>query len=407
MMPEAPALESRQRLVSFGPFTFDPLNRLLFRAGAEVPLPPRVLGVLELLVSRAGEIVPRQELLDRVWKDAFVTDTSLAEAVSFLRQVLGDDPQAPRYVQTVHRRGYRFLAALGVAAVPPSPALEPDVARAKPSIARDLAPWSVAIVCAVLAASATWQWFRRPVPAPPPVVRFELRPAAGTAFDRRAPALAIAPDGRTVAWSACDTAGPACGVWVRHLDRLDAARLAGTDGAAAPFFSPDGRWIGFFADGKLKKIAAAGGAPTTLADAPVPGGASWNEDGRIVFAGSPAAGLALVSEQGGGVRVLTRPRADRGELRHAWPSWMPDGRGILFTVVGSPVADASGTLAVLPPAGGAWRALRAGVARAVPAGPGYLLFSTPADLQAQAIDDRTLTLAGAPDAVGEGVGAAP
>src|SRR5262245_32341227 len=95
--------------ISFGPFAFDRQGRLLWRDGAEVALPPRVLGVLELLIDRPGQVVARQELMDAVWKDAFVTDTSLAEAVSFLRQALGDDPQAPRYIQTVHRRGYRFL----------------------------------------------------------------------------------------------------------------------------------------------------------------------------------------------------------------------------------------------------------------------------------------------------------
>lgn len=96
--------------LSFGPFAFDRQSRLLWREGTEVALPPRVLGVLEVLLDRAGQVVARQDLLDGVWKDAFVTDTSLAEAVSFLRQALGDDPQAPTYIQTVHRRGYRFLA---------------------------------------------------------------------------------------------------------------------------------------------------------------------------------------------------------------------------------------------------------------------------------------------------------
>src|SRR3982750_1862970 len=96
--------------ISFGPFEFDRQSRLLSREGTEIALPPRVLGVLELLIERAGQVVARQDLLDGVWKDAFVTDTSLAEAVSFLRQALGDDPQAPTYIQTVHRRGYRFVA---------------------------------------------------------------------------------------------------------------------------------------------------------------------------------------------------------------------------------------------------------------------------------------------------------
>jgi len=107
--------------ISFGPFAFDPQNRLLWRDEAEIALPPRVLGVLEALLERAGEVVARQDLLDRVWKDAFVTDTSLAEAVSFLRQALGDDPQSPRYIQTVHRRGYRFLAPVLGPGVRPGP----------------------------------------------------------------------------------------------------------------------------------------------------------------------------------------------------------------------------------------------------------------------------------------------
>src|SRR5215471_6753803 len=98
--------------ISFGPFAFDPQNRLLWRDDTEIALPPRVLGVLETLIERPGEVVARQDLLDRVWKDAFVTDTSLAEAVSVLRQALGDDPQSPTYIQTVHRRGYRFVAPL-------------------------------------------------------------------------------------------------------------------------------------------------------------------------------------------------------------------------------------------------------------------------------------------------------
>src|SRR5919112_715312 len=91
---------------------FDRQSRLLWRDGNEIALPPRVLGVLELLIDRAGQVVARQDLLNGVWKDAFVTDTSLAEAVSYLRQALGDDPQTPRYIQTVHRRGYRFLAPI-------------------------------------------------------------------------------------------------------------------------------------------------------------------------------------------------------------------------------------------------------------------------------------------------------
>src|SRR5688500_17499635 len=159
--------------ISFGPFAFDRQNRLLWRDGAEVALPPRVLGVLEVLIDRPGQVVARQDLLDGVWKDAFVTDTSLAEAVSFLRQALGDDPQAPRYIQTVHRRGYRFLAPL----TETPGRLQPVGQTLRPAAAWELVPWSVAVLCAAVAASAVWRMTRLPAPEAPPVARFEVRPA--------------------------------------------------------------------------------------------------------------------------------------------------------------------------------------------------------------------------------------
>ena len=401
--------------IGFGPFAFDRQSRLLWRDGAEIALPPRVLGVLEVLIDRPGQVVARQDLLDGVWKDAFVTDTSLAEAVSFLRQALGDDPQAPRYIQTVHRRGYRFLAPLTE-----TRSLTPDgldrsltpnqhfavssgarvvSATVKPSIALELLPWSVAVVSAALALSAVWQVARLPAPEAPLVARFDVRPADGTSFDRRAPSLAVSPDGRIVAWSACEATAGTCALYVRPVDRPDAARLPGTEGGASPFFSPDGRWIGFFADGKLKKIATSGGSPSILADAPAPRGAAWGPDGRIAFAGVPAGGLSLVSDQGGAVTTLTRPRIDRGEIRHLYPSWLPGGSGLLFTSASSPVADAPGDLEVVPIGSASPRILRGGVTHAAAAGPGYVLISSGSDLQAATFDERTLTLTGGGDSV--------
>jgi eukaryotic-like serine/threonine-protein kinase len=406
MGPEAgQALErTPASAVTFGPFTFDARNGILSRGGTEIPLPPRVIGVLALLLTRPGEVVSRQDLMDRVWKDAFVTDTSLAEAVSFLRQALGDDPQAPRYVQTVHRRGYRFVAPL----LAPDPAVEQILEPVTgvrprsviyPSIARELLPWSVAAICAVLAVSALWQIARQPRLAAPPAARFELQPSAGTAFDRRAPAIDLSPDGRTIAWSACDMTTAICALYVRPLDRLEAARLGATDGAMAPFFSPDGRWVGFFADGKLKKIAIAGGAPTAIADAPAPGGASWNADGRIIFAGLPAGGLSIVSDQGDEVTRVTMPRVDRGEVRHVWPAWLPDGRHVIFTIAASPAMGTPGQLAIVSPPSAGVRVLRAGVTRGVAAGRGYLLLASAHDVQAVSFDDRVLALTGGTDTV--------
>jgi serine/threonine-protein kinase len=391
--------------ISFGPFAFDPQNRLLWRDGAEIALPPRVLGVLETLIERPGEVVGRQELLDRVWRDAFVTDTSLAEAVSVLRQALGDDPQAPTYVQTVHRRGYRFVAPVGTergqtaVGAASDPGVPPSAVAVESAPRSSLVPWTLAIFALALAASAIFSGVRKNSIEPAPVVRFEVRPAAGSWFDRRAPAFAVAPDGRTIAWTACEGATGTCGLFVRPIDRLEATRLAGTDGAETPFFSADGRWLAFFADGKLKKIALAGGSPIVLADAPVPGGGSWNDEGEIVFSGLPAGGLELTTDQGGEVTPITTPQPAKGELRHAWPAWMPGNRAILFTIQTSPVQTATGLLALKRIGSQTWPALRTGVSRAVPAAPGYLLIASANDLQASTYDESALTLTGASDAV--------
>jgi serine/threonine-protein kinase len=428
--------------ISFGPFAFDRQSRLLWREGAEVALPPRVLGVLELLIDRHGQVVARQDLMDAVWKDAFVTDTSLAEAVSFLRQALGDDPQSPRYIQTVHRRGYRFLAPVtpdaprpdGGRGLTPGRAIEgadrgltpdrgfegadrgltPDLgfavasgdravpATVSPSIGWQLLPWSVAVFCTLLVAALAWRLITLPGPAAPPIARFEIRAADGSSFaagDPRIPAIALSADGAVAAWSACDTASGACALYVRPVDRIDALRLSGTDGAAAPFFSPDGRWLGFFADGRLKKIAAAGGPPSVLADAPSPGGGAWRPDGQIVFAGTPAGGLSLVSDEGGAVTTLTTPDGARGELRHLLPSWLPGGGALVFTIATSPLAEAPGDLAVLSLRARTWKRLRGGVTRAMAPGSGYLLLASGRDLQAATFDERTLALTGSGESV--------
>jgi hypothetical protein len=281
----APASDRlRPSPLAFGPFTFDPKSRLLRRGSEEIPLPPRVLGVLEILLARAGDVVPRLELMDTVWRDAFVTDTSLAEAVSVLRQALGDDPQSPSYVQTLHRRGYRCGTGDGdrcrCAGACRSVGSSTPVS---PSILGQLVPWSTAVLTTLAAIVAVWQLTRgqRDVPS---AARFEIALPAGMTFDERAPALALSPDGSEIAWSACDTV--ACRLFVRSLNRLDVRMLPGTEGAQSPFFSPDGRWLGFFADGRLQKVAIAGGAPVPLSDTPQPAGGVWIDRGSCLPLGS-------------------------------------------------------------------------------------------------------------------------
>jgi DNA-binding winged helix-turn-helix (wHTH) protein/Tol biopolymer transport system component len=406
----SPPAADRQRLpcVSFGPFSFDTHTRLLSRGGQEVALPPRVLGVLELLLRRAGDVVTRQELIDAVWKDAFVTDTSLAEAVSVLRQALADDSQSPTFIQTLHRRGYRFVAPVSTigptgrteAPVPANtPVLAPSIS---PSIGGQLVPWSAAVICALIAAAAVWHLTRGEQAGSAPAVRFTLAPAPGTRFDDRAPALAFSADGTQLAWSACDGSG--CRIYVRPLDRLEPSAIPGTDDGHAPFFSPDGRWIAFFADGRLKKVALAGGAPVTLADAPSILGGTWS-DREIIFAGSSTDGLQRISADGGDPRPLTTPREADGEIRHAWPSLVPNRRVLLFTIETMPAEGPTGVMSALSlDAAGAsaatrWPKLVAGVNLARAAAPDTIVFARGSELDVIAFDPIRLAVAGAPRAI--------
>jgi serine/threonine-protein kinase len=415
--PPNPADRSRLPCLSFGPFAFDAHTRLLSREGREIALPPRVLGVLELLLSRAGDVVPRQELIDTVWKDAFVTDTSLAEAVSVLRQALADDPQSPTYIQTLHRRGYRFVAPVRANGNPgtasrglaDAAAVEEVVA---PSIGGQLVPWSAAVICAIVAVAAVWQYTRQREQLTVPSVQFDVNTAPGTVFDRTAPALAVSTDGSLLAWSAC---ADGCRIYRRALESLDVSPVAGTEDGRAPFFSPDGRWIGFFADGRLKKVEVNGGNPVTLADAPTVLGGTW-VDRAIVFAGGQSGGLMHVPADGGDARALTTPVEALGEVRHAWPSAVPGTSLLLFTVTTTLDAGATGTLAVVslqdgagaPPASGSprWRTLVAGAGMARAAAADAIVFGRDAELHAVRFDPARLATAGAPEAVATLVGAA-
>ena len=392
----------------FGAFEFDPNSRLLKRDGIELQLPPRVLGVLEVLLRRAGDVVPRQELLDNVWRDAFVTDTSLAEAVSLLRQALGDDPQSPSFIQTFHRRGYRFVAPVAVQSPPATPPRvdESDLALPSglpsrqattdgPSIGMQLVPWSVAAACAILAGVAVWQAVsKRELPLQP-ITRFTIAPPAGTRFDSRAPAFALAADGTRLAYSAC--ADRACRLYIRPSDRLEASALAGTEDAAAPFFSPDGRWIAFFADGHLKKVSLSGGGAVTLAEAADPLGGAWTARGHIIYAGA-GPGLRLVPETGGNPVALTTPDQKNGEVHHVRPALIAQTRFLLFTMTNGPGAGGSGRIALLdlssssrPPV-----VLLANAIAAVAPSKETIAFATGLELQVVGLDLARGRIAGAP-----------
>ena len=136
--------------------------------------------------------------------------------------------------------------------------------------------------------------------------------------------IALSPDGRRLVYQ------DAKGLFLRSLDSLQARLIPGTEHGSHPFFSPDGRWIGFAAGGRLQRVSVAGGAPRSITEAPQARGASWGEDGTIVYAPTPRSGLWRVPVEGGTPTKVTGPNAD--EDNHRWPQILPDGRTVLFTV---------------------------------------------------------------------------
>jgi serine/threonine-protein kinase len=121
-------------------------------------------------------------------------------------------------------------------------------------------------------------------------------------------------------------------VFLRAVARLEPQPLAGSANATSPFFSPDGQWVGFFADGKLKKVSIHGGEATTLCDAPINRSATWGPDNTIVFAPTLFGGLMRVSAAGGTPEIVTSPDVSKGELTYRWPEILPGGKTVLFVI---------------------------------------------------------------------------
>jgi Tol biopolymer transport system component len=171
--------------------------------------------------------------------------------------------------------------------------------------------------------------------APAPALRQSVELGADVSLDRTdgGPVVILSPDGGLLAFVARKNEGERPQLFLRRLDHLQAAPLAGTEGAHSPFFSPDGQSIAFFAEGQLKRVAVSGGATVVLADAPTDRGGTWSEDGTIFFTPHmmPGVGLVRVSSSGGPTEAVTRPDPTLGEVTHRWPQALPGGKAILFT----------------------------------------------------------------------------
>ena len=211
---------------------------------------------------------------------------------------------------------------------------------------------------------------------------------------------AVSPDGRAVAFVVDDEAGSR--VFVRSLESFDLRPVAGSEGAVTPFWSPDGRSLGFFARGRLWRVDLAGGVPRLLANVSDPRGGTWGPDDVIVYSPNPDGGLYRIPAAGGTPVELTSLDRVGQEISHRWPRFLPDGRHVLFM---NRVATANlnrYTITAVPAAGGSRRALVEAMSSGV-YGDGHLLFLRDEKLFAQPFDPVSVALSGDPQLVAEPV----
>ena len=339
---------------AFGDFRLDLRSRRLLRGNEAMPITVKTFDTLAVLVERAGQVVDKEELMRRVWADAIVEESNLSQQIFTLRRMLGEEPKDHRYIQTVPRRGYRFVAEVTAIGIEPAAA----------SIAA-------------------------------PVLRLSLvlpsdRPLAIGACSP----IALSPDGRALAYVALE--GGSTALFVRSMDRDESMRSPRSDGASMPFFSPDSRWIGYVSNGRLWKTLAAGGMPIAVCDAgPECRGASWTPRHEIVLAAAPATGLSIVSAEGGAPRMLTKLDFAKGERTHRWPDALPSGH-ILFTIAyaGSASFDEGEIAVASPDDGERHRVVRQGsCGRYSPSG--HVVYMRGGSMMAVAFDAARLEAGGA------------
>jgi predicted Ser/Thr protein kinase len=257
-------------------------------------------------------------------------------------------------------------------------------------------------VVAVLAAALFFAMARSPVPSTDAVTRFNIYAPEKTVFlgptwnTIAVPQFALSPDGRTIVFVAGAPNGRSM-LWVKSMEELSGHPLTGTDGGEAPFWSPDNQLIGFFAQGKLKTVPAAGGPVKEVAKATDPRGGSWSPNGTIVF-GTGNGGVFRVPDGGGEPVEIRKLDTSLQEGSHRWPSFLPDGTHFLVNVRsglanhhGVYVGSLDGSTPKFLADSGALYA------------NGYLLSLSGNTLLAERFDERRLEVSGPTFVVAEGV----
>jgi eukaryotic-like serine/threonine-protein kinase len=283
----------------------------------------------------------------------------------------------------------------------------PAVTAALPTVGRkrERLGWTAGIVAAAILGAIAGTLLYRPAQSAP-LVRTVINAPENASLrltgDFAGPPV-LSPDGKFVAFTAA--AGglqSKTTLWVRPMDKLEAQMLAGTEGATFPFWSPDSRSLGFFADNKLRTVDLNGGAPLTLCDANFGRGGTWGPDGVIVFTPDTQKALVRISANGGTPTQVTRLDLAQ-HTSHRWPFFLPDGKHFLYlAIVHDPSKAANNTLYYASLDGRENRPLFHSQSNAIYAN-GFLLFARGSQLMAQAFDPTSGTLSGDLQSVANGM----
>ena len=411
------------RVIRFGVFELDLRAGELRKQGIKIKLQDQPLQVLVMLLERPGEIVTRQELQQRLWStDTFVDfEHSLNAAVKKLRQALGDSADNPRLVETLAKRGYRFVAPVSGAVNQATGSGEASTSQL-PIEAAEMGAgnWTrgrlqkreffalalIASTTLVLAVLATVYFRQQQVE--PRVVRFQVHVPDNLILDPTE-APVISPDGRRFVF--VGTAPRNKGrLWVHSLDSLTTQPLPGTENAGLPFWSPDSRFVAFVVadpktkEWKLEKIDVAKGVVQTICRADDFGGGSWSRDGIILFSESTSSegrSFYRVSASGGRPELVLP--VDRSRRESDWPQFLPDGRHFLYRSLARPGGAENGAIYLGSLDSKVTRMLIPIASNVVYAPPGFLIYGRGSTLMAQRFDARKLQLKSEPFIVAGGV----
>ena len=283
----------------------------------------------------------------------------------------------------------RYIAESSPSRVPAAPA---SIRKTQP--ARERLFWVAALLGVVLVAVAL-QTLRQPSAetGTAQLAQFSITTPEQVYLVGDAAEQSISPDGRMLALWGVDSTGASL-IWVRALDSVEPRSLAGTEEASLGFWSPDSKYLAFFADGKLKKIRVEGGPPQILCDANNGRGGSWSKDGTIVFCPAAEGPLYRVSAAGGTPTPVTTLDTALHETGHRWPWFLPDGKHFVYVVLPGQDLNFDAYLASVD--GGARQKLFSASSAPTYAEPGYLLFVRNGTLTVQAFDAESRKLKGEP-----------